>query len=325
MQNKALCKNRELLIFKERKRKMNSQQKLKEYLKSVSELESLIKNHNDNFERLKSKTNNAPRRNPPEKPEYPKTQMKRIERPVKKATDGKSIFIKILLGLFLIWLSIGEESSLILIPLGGLVILIVTTVAPIYNESQRYNQALIQYNKDLETERLRCQEEDRKAKEKIEAEHQKKLSEYELQLKKEYAEYESNLKIIAELKKILSDLRTELNILYDKNIIHPQYRNIEAVTAFYNYISTGRCTALEGPGGAYNLYEEQLKQDKSDAYIEDLKSKISELETELKNKSEQERTNRYLQVLNQGMLNHSLNLAIDRISDDIHSLNMSLY
>lgn len=304
---------------------MNSQQKLKEHLKSVLELELLIKKHNDNIEALKVKTNKSPRRNPPEKPEYPRAQMKRISRPVKKEADWKSICIKILWGLFLIWLSIGEESSLILIPLGGLAILIITTVAPIYNENQRYNQALIQYNKDLETERLRCQEEDRKAKDRIDAEHQKKLSAYELQFKKECAEYESNLKIIAELNKILSNLQTELNGLYEQNIIHPQYRNIEAVTAFYSYISTGRCAALEGPGGAYNLYEEQLKQDKSDAYIKDLTSKISELETELKNKAEQERVNRLLQHMDMDLLNHSLDLAKERISDDIHSLNMSLY
>lgn len=50
-----------------------------------------------------------------------------------------------------------------------------------------------------------------------------------------------------------------VNYLYGKNIIHPKYQNIVAMAQIYEYFDTGRCTELEGPNGAYNLYESELR------------------------------------------------------------------
>lgn len=50
-----------------------------------------------------------------------------------------------------------------------------------------------------------------------------------------------------------------ITYLYDKNIIHPKYQNIVAMAQIYEYFDTGRCTELEGPNGAYNLYESELR------------------------------------------------------------------
>lgn len=62
--------------------------------------------------------------------------------------------------------------------------------------------------------------------------------------------------------------------LYNQNIIHPKYRSLTAISQFYEYFDTGRCTELEGPDGAYNLYENELRQniiiDKMDIIISQL-------------------------------------------------------
>ena len=61
---------------------------------------------------------------------------------------------------------------------------------------------------------------------------------------------------------------------YAKNIIHPKYRTLVAVAQMYEYIDTGRCTELEGPNGAYNLFEKELRDntiiDKLDVIIDNL-------------------------------------------------------
>ena len=32
-----------------------------------------------------------------------------------------------------------------------------------------------------------------------------------------------------------------------------------AIASFYEYLMAGRCTSLEGTGGAYNLYENEIR------------------------------------------------------------------
>lgn len=65
-----------------------------------------------------------------------------------------------------------------------------------------------------------------------------------------------------------------LNKIYSANIIHPKYRNFVAVAQIYEYFETGRCSELEGPNGAYNLYESELRLntiiDKLDIIIQKL-------------------------------------------------------
>lgn len=50
-----------------------------------------------------------------------------------------------------------------------------------------------------------------------------------------------------------------LGRLYDLGIVHPQYRNLVAVSMFCEYLESGRCDTLEGAFGAYNLYENELR------------------------------------------------------------------
>lgn len=52
-----------------------------------------------------------------------------------------------------------------------------------------------------------------------------------------------------------------LEKLYAKNILHPKYCTLPALTSIYEYFTTGRCTELTGPHGAYNLYEDEVRKD----------------------------------------------------------------
>ena len=44
------------------------------------------------------------------------------------------------------------------------------------------------------------------------------------------------------------------------DIIFPKYRNLAAITMFYEYFASSRVFELEGKDGAYNLYESELRQ-----------------------------------------------------------------
>ena len=66
-----------------------------------------------------------------------------------------------------------------------------------------------------------------------------------------------------EINEVISakwDLKEALRTLYEENIIYPKYQNLVAVSTIYEYLASGRCDQLEGPNGAYNLYEMELRQ-----------------------------------------------------------------
>lgn len=56
------------------------------------------------------------------------------------------------------------------------------------------------------------------------------------------------------------ELQGVLKSLYEEGPIYPKYRNLVAVSTIYEYLASGRCDQLEGPNGAYNLYEMELRQ-----------------------------------------------------------------
>lgn len=72
----------------------------------------------------------------------------------------------------------------------------------------------------------------------------------------------------------ITETEKAMEVFYSKDIIHPKYRTMVAVAQMYEYLDTGRCTELEGPNGAYNLYEKELREnkiiDKLDVIIDNL-------------------------------------------------------
>lgn len=151
------------------------------------------------------------------------------------------------------------------------------------SELKEYDEYLINYEKEIE---------EIKSKEKIlnDENYNKKLQEYEnkkeenetllnnkkLELKNfendyfskmdknllENEEYQDIKKAKYELEYINSLLQQDIeleNNLYSYGIIYGKYRNFVAITSFYDYLISGRCSELEGNDGAYNLFEEETR------------------------------------------------------------------
>ena len=82
----------------------------------------------------------------------------------------------------------------------------------------------------------------------------------------ERKDYESRLKYENARKAYLSAQLLSLNAVHEKtaktledmyncNIIYPKYRGLVPVSCMTDYISSGICTELTGPDGAYRMYE----------------------------------------------------------------------
>ena len=66
--------------------------------------------------------------------------------------------------------------------------------------------------------------------------------------------------IVNKDNEVLETLEAALQKLYDENVVFAKYRNMVAITTINEYLESGRCYELEGPNGAYNLYEMELRQ-----------------------------------------------------------------
>lgn len=67
------------------------------------------------------------------------------------------------------------------------------------------------------------------------------------------------------------------NELYSYNIIFEKYRNIVAVSSFYEYLMAGRCDSLEGANGAYNIYENESRMDSIITKLDEIETKLDEI------------------------------------------------
>ena len=67
---------------------------------------------------------------------------------------------------------------------------------------------------------------------------------------------DSEIKTAEETLKELFKCRNEL---YSYNIVFDKYRNIVALSTFYEYLMAGRCETLDGVNGAYNIYENEIR------------------------------------------------------------------
>lgn len=68
-------------------------------------------------------------------------------------------------------------------------------------------------------------------------------------------------KQLKEMKDANQKTKATLEKLYEKNIIHKNYRGLIPVCSLYGYFDTGVCTQLEGHEGAYNKYDTESRLD----------------------------------------------------------------
>lgn len=66
-------------------------------------------------------------------------------------------------------------------------------------------------------------------------------------------------KEIEQAETLLKNLCQTRCDLYGLDIVFGKYRDIVALSTFYEYLMAGRCTTLEGATGAYNLYESEIR------------------------------------------------------------------
>lgn len=76
----------------------------------------------------------------------------------------------------------------------------------------------------------------------------------------------------------LAETKALLQKLYDLNLIFPKYRNLVAMSTIYEYYASGRCSQLEGPDGAYNLYESELRQNLVINQLEGIANKLDQIQ-----------------------------------------------
>ncbi len=70
----------------------------------------------------------------------------------------------------------------------------------------------------------------------------------------------------------------EAKIVYEKSeVIFPKYHDLVAYSQFYEYFQSGRCTSLTGPDGAYNLYENELRQNIIIGKLDDISNSLEEI------------------------------------------------
>ena len=91
----------------------------------------------------------------------------------------------------------------------------------------------------------------------------------------------------SEANRLLSTIRETESLLkkyYAIGVIYPKYRSLVYICSIHEYLDSGRCDALEGPHGAYNLLEEDIKfarvLDKLDVIAQNLEE-IKENQREL--------------------------------------------
>ena len=109
---------------------------------------------------------------------------------------------------------------------------------------------------------------------------------------------------------------------YQKGIIYQKYRNFIAVSSFYEYLESGRCSTLEGHEGAYNIFENEIRQNL-------ILTKLDEIIVELKNIQRNqymlytaiEQSNRKLDKYNKNMMTLKENSEITAYNSSITAQN----
>lgn len=123
----------------------------------------------------------------------------------------------------------------------------------------------------------------------------------------------------AEAIKSLSISTEHLKKIYEKDIIFPKYRNLVMACSLYEYFCAGRCDALEGHEGAYNILETEIRLDR---IVSQLDQVITHLERIEQNQfmlySVIQRSNQWL-----GQIMDSTNRMTSRL-EDFYSYSVQL-
>lgn len=217
-----------------------------------------------------------------------------------------------------------------------------------YNNTwERYQQMLIRYqeemteyeNKIAEYQRMSrlCEQEleaEKEAeKEKIKKEREKEIKEIDFQIDEktkqknniaglvrdqieestEYSLFSFYQEEISEIERILTSLFQCRKEFYDMNIIYPKYRSIVPLASIFEYLQSGRCSELEGPTGAYNMYESESRADIIICKLDDIISSLEEI-----------KANQYRLYQEVKSINASISRLNDSLTSGLKDINLSI-
>lgn len=241
-------------------------QELKNYVAKAKEIESLIYTQeklkplylNEIDKSVVSKLPNIREPNFPQKPREP--EMLEIQSGLNICGIVMCILSVFSLIFFLYFLIVWNDASIFMLLFSIVSGLLGWLLIKTFLEQKSYHainyKRTEDYNRQLQLYEEECDKEAKRY-EIIKKQYEQKLAEYEFAKEKSI---EHKNKISASFDETTSTLKNSLEKLYDKNIIFPKYRNFVAITMISEYLESGRCSELEGPNGAYNLYESELRQ-----------------------------------------------------------------
>ena len=160
----------------------------------------------------------------------------------------------------------------------------------------------------LEEYRQACEEGKQKYEQELQAYNEAVVSadeQYAAEVGAAWRAYQSATKEVAKLDGPISETQSLLTKLYGANVIFPKYRNMVAMCTMYEYFESGRCTELEGPNGAYNLYEAEQRQNVIISQLEAVNANL-----------EQVKQNQY--ILYKGI--SETNYVLKGVSEDIKGI-----
>lgn len=118
-------------------------------------------------------------------------------------------------------------------------------------------------------------------------------------------------KKLSEAEDVLEKLYKARSELYALNIVFGKYRNLVALSTFYEYLVSGRCDSLEGANGAYNIYEAEVRSNLIISQLSDVRKSLSSIQ------NTQNRVYTQLQDINQTTkrLTQSMDAACKALTD----------
>ena len=116
---------------------------------------------------------------------------------------------------------------------------------------------------------------------------------------------------IEQAEELLKKLVQARNKLYAYNVIYDKYRNWVAISSFYEYLASKRCSSLEGTNGAYNIYEAELRANLIVGKLSDILDAVEKI------RDTQYMVVNLLEKVNSRMrtLNDTMSAAYDAIQD----------
>lgn len=137
---------------------------------------------------------------------------------------------------------------------------------------EKYEKNLDEYKKSEQ----KRDEEHSKKRDKILHDYWEKLDEECLRYQNRINSYKNR---IVDIKNQRAQIQAVLDQYYSVNIVYPKYRALIPITMFCEYIDSGRCVTLEGHEGAYNIYENELRQNVIISKLDGISSRLDSIKS----------------------------------------------